>query len=169
MEGALGLLRVRVQKGINLVVRDASSSDPFVVVSIGNEQKLKTRVVHNNCNPEWNDELSLAIKDLNPQILLTVFDKDTFTSHDKMGDAEIDIKPYVEAMKMGLQGLPNGTVVKRVQPDRKNCLADESCIVWKDGKMIQDMFLRLRNVESGEVQIQIEWIDLPGRKSLQSS
>lgn len=26
-------------------------------------QKLKTRVVKNHCSPEWNDELTLSIKD----------------------------------------------------------------------------------------------------------
>ena len=33
-------------------------------------QKLKTRVVKNNCNPEWNDELTLSITDVNVPITL---------------------------------------------------------------------------------------------------
>uniref|UniRef100_A0A7N0VIG5 Uncharacterized protein n=1 Tax=Kalanchoe fedtschenkoi TaxID=63787 RepID=A0A7N0VIG5_KALFE len=64
------------------------------------------------------------------------------------------------------QGLPSGTVLSRIQPCRKNCFSDESCITWKDGKVIQDMILRLRNVECGEVEIQLQWIDLPGSKGL---
>jgi len=123
-------------------------------------------VVKNNCNPEWNDELTLSIEDLNVPISLLVYDKDTFTADDKMGDAEIDIKPYIECLRMGLEKLPNGCVVKRVQPSRTNCLSDESCCVWNNGKIVQDMSLRLRNVESGEVVVQIEWIDLPGCKGL---
>lgn len=90
-----------------------------------------------------------------------VYDKDTFTADDSMGDAEIDIKPYLEAKEMGLQELPPGTKLDRVQPNRKNCLSDESCIVWNYGKITQDMCLRLRNVECGEVEIQIEWNDSP--------
>ncbi|KAE8076312.1 hypothetical protein FH972_014974 [Carpinus fangiana] len=129
-------------------------------------QKVKTRVVKNNCNPEWNDELTLSIEDLNVPINLIVYDKDTFTADDKMGDAEIDIKPYIECLRMGLEKLPNGCVVKRVQPSRTNCLSDESCCVWNNGKIVQDMSLRLRNVVSGEVVVQIEWIDLPGCKGL---
>ncbi|KAA8532557.1 hypothetical protein F0562_032627 [Nyssa sinensis] len=132
------------------------------------EQKLKTCVVKNNCNPEWNDELTLSVKDPNVPIVLTVYDKDTFSLDDKMGEAEIDIKPYLECLKMELQNQPTGTKIDTVLPNRKNCLAEESCIIWNNRKMIQDMVLRLKNVESGEVEVQIEWIDLPGSKSLKS-
>lgn len=85
---------------------------------------------------------------------------------DKMGDAEFDIGPFVEAVKMRLEGLPNETIVTKVQPCRKNCLAEESHIVLKDGKYFQNMVLRLRNVESGEVELQLNWIDIPGSKGL---
>lgn len=167
MDSFLGLLRIRVKRGVNLAVRDLGSSDPYVVITMGN-QKLKTRVVKKNCNPVWNEELTLSITDLNVPINLTVFDKDTFTVDDKMGEARIDIQPYIASLKMGLQNLPKGCVVSRVQPSQNNCLADESCIVWDDGKLLQDMNLRLRNVESGEVTIQIEWIDVPGCRGLKT-
>ncbi|KAH7516323.1 hypothetical protein FEM48_Zijuj10G0122900 [Ziziphus jujuba var. spinosa] len=165
MENTLGLLRIRVQRGINLAVRDTRSSDPYVVITMGN-QRLKSRVIKKNCNPEWNDELTLSISDLDTPITLTVYDKDTLTVDDKMGEAEIDIKPLIECLRMGLEKLPNGCVVKRVQPNRTNCLADESSCVWNNGKIVQNMSLRLKNVECGEVVLQLEWIDLPGCKGL---
>lgn len=123
---------------------------------------MKTKAVKDNCNPEWDDELTIYIKYLDVPILLTVYDKDTFTGNDSMGDAQIDIKPYVECLKMGLQDLPDDTKVDRVQPSHENCLADESSVVWNKGKMTQEMTLRLRNVECGAVEIQIEWIDFLG-------
>ncbi|XP_059306144.1 protein C2-DOMAIN ABA-RELATED 10-like isoform X2 [Lycium ferocissimum] len=135
----LGLLKIRVLRGINLA-------------------RVKTSVKKNSCNPVWNEELTVALKDPNIPIVLSVYDKDTFTRDDKMGVAEIDINPYLEALKMGLQDLPNGVKVDRVQPSKDNCLASESCIVWENGKMIQDMILRLRDVECGEVEVQIEMI-----------
>ncbi|KAG6765946.1 hypothetical protein POTOM_030008 [Populus tomentosa] len=113
--------------------------------------------------------VNLAVRDLgSSDPYVTVFDKDTFTVDDKMGEARIDIQPYIASLKMGLQNLPKGCVVSRVQPSQNNCLADESCIVWDDGKLLQDMNLRLRNVESGEVTIQIEWIDVPGCRGLKT-
>lgn len=98
--------------------------------------------------------------------LQTVYDHDTFTKDDKMGDADFDVKAYIEALRMNLQGLPSGTIITRLQPSRQNCLAEESCILWSEGKVVQDLVLRLRNVECGEVEIQLQWIDLPGSKGL---
>ncbi|CAF2063920.1 hypothetical protein BRARA_G03003 [Brassica rapa] len=165
MEELAGLLRIRVKKGINLARRDSLSSDPFVVITMGT-QKLKGRTVENNCNPEWNEELTLALKHPNEPVTLIVYDKDTFTSHDKMGDAKIDIKPFLEVHKLGLQELPDGTVIKRVLPTKENCLSEESRIVYHNGKIVQDMILVLRNVECGEVEIQLEWIEIPGGRGL---
>lgn len=70
---------------------------------------------------------------------------------------------------MGLQSLPDGTKVERVQPTKENCLAEESSVVWNKGKMTQDMILRLNDVECGQVQIQIEWIEIPGCKGLHAN
>ncbi|XP_057481645.1 protein C2-DOMAIN ABA-RELATED 4-like [Actinidia eriantha] len=165
MEHLLGLLRIHVLRGINLVVRDVCSSDPYVVVRMG-KQKLKTRVVKKNVNPEWNEDLTLSISDPNLPIKILVYDKDTFSLDDKMGDAEFDIKPFVEAIKMRLGSLPTGTIVTRVNAGRENCLAEESCIVWDEGKIVQHMILRLRNVEHGEVELQLEWIDIPGSRGV---
>ncbi|WJX38254.1 Arginase, catabolizes arginine to ornithine and urea [Trifolium repens] len=128
MENLLGLLKIHVQRGVNLAIRDVVSSDPYVVIKMG-KQKLKTKVVKKNLNPEWNDELTLSISDPRTPIHLHVYDKDTFSMDDKMGDAEFDIGPFVEAVKMRLEGLPNGTIVTRVQPSRQNYLAEESHIV----------------------------------------
>ncbi|XP_051146282.1 protein C2-DOMAIN ABA-RELATED 7-like [Andrographis paniculata] len=162
----LGLLKIRVQKGINLAVRDTLSSDPYCVITCEN-QRVRTKVVKRNCNPVWSEELTIYIKDLEDPIVLSVYDKDTFSGDDNMGHANIDIIPLIECLKMGLENLPDGTKVERVQPTRSNCLADESCVVWEQGKMTQDMSLRLKDVECGEVAIQIEWVDVPGAKGLQ--
>ncbi|XP_040996530.1 protein C2-DOMAIN ABA-RELATED 4-like isoform X2 [Juglans microcarpa x Juglans regia] len=133
MDNLLGLLRIRVKRGVNLAVRDVCSSDPYVVIKMAKQ---------------------------------TVYDHDTFTKDDKMGDAEFDIKDYVDALRMNLKDLPSGTIIRRVQPSRQNCLVEESCITWNEGKLVQDLCLRLRNVECGEVEIQLQWIDLPGSKGL---
>lgn len=165
MENLLGLLRIRVKRGVNLAVRDVRSSDPYVVVKMA-KQKLKTRVIKKDVNPEWNEDLTLSVSDPSIPVKLTVYDHDTFSKDDKMGDAEFDIKPFIEALKMNLQGLPSGTVITRVQPSRQNCLAEESRVIWSEDRVVQDMCLRLRNVECGEVEIQLQWINLPGSKGL---
>lgn len=95
----------------------------------------------------------------------TVYDHDTFTKDDKMGDAEFDIGPFIEIVHKDLEEVPDGTIIRKLLPDRANCLAEESCIIRSDGKIIQDMVLRLRNVECGEVEIQLQWIMIPGGSS----
>ncbi|XP_058227068.1 protein C2-DOMAIN ABA-RELATED 4-like [Rhododendron vialii] len=165
MENILGLLRIHIHRGVNLAIRDMKSSDPYVVVRLG-KQKLRTRVVKQNVNPVWDEDLTLSIADPNTPIKLMVFDKDTFSFDDKMGDAEFDIKPLIEAVKMRLEGVASGTRVKSIKPNRENCLSEESCVIWVDGSVVQNMFLRLRNVECGEVELQLQWIHIPGSRGL---
>ncbi|XP_009370100.2 protein C2-DOMAIN ABA-RELATED 4 [Pyrus x bretschneideri] len=165
METMMGLLRIHVQRGVNLAVRDLISSDPYVVVKMG-KQKLKTGVVKRNVNPEWDERLTLSVTEPNLPITLSVYDKDTFSFDDKMGDAEFDIALFIKVLRMQLEGLPDGTVLTKVQPSRENCLAEESCIIWSNGKLVQNMILRLRNVECGEVELQLQWIDVPSSRGL---
>ncbi|CAL9129578.1 unnamed protein product [Musa textilis] len=162
MDHLLGLLRVRVVRGVSLAFRDATGSDPYVVVRMGGQQKLKTSVKKHNVNPVWNEDLTLTVSDPLLPVKIRVYDKDTFSRDDKMGDAEIDIVPFMEAVKMNLSDIPNGTIIKTTNPNRHNCLAEESAIVWKDGKVVQDIIVRLRNVESGELELQLLWVDIPG-------
>ncbi|KAF4373046.1 hypothetical protein G4B88_008839 [Cannabis sativa] len=130
------------------------------VVVVWPKKKVKTCVVKKNVNPEWNDLLTLLVSDPNTPVKLCVYDKDTFSFDDKMGDAEFEIGPYIKALKMGLKGLPNGTIITKVQPNRQNCLAEESRIYFNNGKVVQDMVLRLRNVECGEVELQLQWVNI---------
>ncbi|CAL9080382.1 unnamed protein product [Musa textilis] len=160
MENVLGLLRVRVQRGVNLASRDAGGSDAYVVLRMG-DQKLKTSVKKNSLNPEWNEDLTLCVTDPIQPLKLEVYDKDTFTPDDIMGDAELDIRPFMDAVKMDLSGIPNVTTITTVRPSRQNCLADDSHISRKDGTVAQDVVLRLRNVESGEVELQLLWVNIP--------
>ncbi|KAL7099162.1 hypothetical protein ACP275_09G065500 [Erythranthe tilingii] len=83
-----------------------------------------------------------------------------------MGVAEFDIRPFIEAIKMKLDGLPDGTIITKIQPSRTNCLSEESSVIWKEGKVVQGMMLRLKNVECGEVEIELQWIDIPGSRGL---
>ncbi|CAA0817251.1 Calcium-dependent lipid-binding (CaLB domain) family protein [Striga hermonthica] len=159
MENLCGLLKITVVRGVKLAVRDARSSDPYVIVRMG-KQKLKTRVVKKNVNPEWNEELTLSVTDPSIPIKLEVYDHDTFSRDDKMGDAEFGIKEFMEAVKLNLETVPSGTVIAKVKPNRENCLCEESHIVWEYGKVTQHMILRLRNVECGEIEVKLHWVNL---------
>ncbi|XP_076950886.1 protein C2-DOMAIN ABA-RELATED 4-like [Bidens hawaiensis] len=164
MEHLLGLLRIHIHRGVNLAVRDVNTSDPYVIIRMG-KQKLKTRVVKKNINPVWDEDLTLSIAEPLP-VKLEVYDRDTFSLDDKMGDAVFEIQPFLEAVKMRLHNLPNDTIITTVKPTRTNCLAEESHITWSDGKVVQDMVLRLQHVECGEIEVKLSWVDIPGARGL---
>ncbi|XP_071707516.1 protein C2-DOMAIN ABA-RELATED 4-like [Rutidosis leptorrhynchoides] len=165
MDHLLGLLRVHIHKGVNLAIRDLRSSDPYVIIRMG-KQKLKTKVVKRNLTPVWDEDLTLSVVDPLP-VKLEVYDRDLFSADDKMGDAEFDFTPFLEAVKMHLKNdLPNNTIITTVKPTRTNCLAEESNITWTDGNFVQNMVLRLRNVECGELEIKLSWISVPGSRRM---
>ncbi|XP_066398477.1 GTPase activating protein 1-like [Miscanthus floridulus] len=157
-----GFLSVRVLRGINLVSCDAKGSDPYVVLSLDG-QKLKTSVIKKTVNPVWNEDLTLAVMDASAPIKLEVFDKDTFSKDDMMGDAEFDIEALVQIIQMDLEDIRSGTVVRTVRPGGKDCcLADESHIIWDKDQVVQDLLLKLRNVNTGVVHLQLKWVTIPG-------
>ncbi|GMI71513.1 homolog of OsGAP1, C2-domain ABA-related, C2 domain, Arabidopsis thaliana C2 domain [Hibiscus trionum] len=165
MEEIMGLLRIHVKRGVNLAVRDVRTSDPYVIITMG-EQKLKTKVINMDINPVWEEDLTLSITNPEMPIKLTVYDYDTFSMDDEMGDAEFNIKSFIQALRMNYKDFPDGTILTKVQPSRTNCLAEASTVVLREGKVIQELALRLRNVECGEIELELEWIDLPGCKGV---
>ncbi|CAF1907924.1 unnamed protein product [Brassica napus] len=46
---------------------------------IGGHHKLKTRVINSNCNPVWNEQLTLSIKHLDDPIRLIKTDSREMT------------------------------------------------------------------------------------------
>ncbi|KAJ3670493.1 hypothetical protein LUZ60_010817 [Juncus effusus] len=159
MDKMLGLLKVKVVRGVNLAYRDTRSSDPYVVLRFGN-QKVKTSVKKKDVNPEWNEELTLSVSDATMPVKLEVFDHDTFTEDDSMGDAEFSIQELADVAKMSREGIPSDAVIKTLHPDKDSCIAEESQILIKGGKVCQELILRLKNVHCGEIQLELKWIDV---------
>ncbi|KMT17251.1 hypothetical protein BVRB_2g039510 [Beta vulgaris subsp. vulgaris] len=161
----MGALRVRIKRGIDLAIRDVRSSDPYIIVVLG-QQKLKTRTMMNSLFPVWNEDLTLCVTNPDEPLKLYVYDYDRFSSDDRMGEAEVDMRPFIKAVKSNLEGIEDGTVLTQVQPSRLNCIAEDSSIIFGDGEVTQNMFLRLRNVECGEIELELKWIDLPSSRAV---
>ncbi|KAJ8465831.1 hypothetical protein OPV22_028383 [Ensete ventricosum] len=161
-EEAAGLLKVIIVQGKNLVIRDFTSSDPYVVVKVGN-QSAKTKVINSCLNPVWNEEMIFTLKEPLGILNLEVFDRDRFKSDDKMGHAFLDLQPLLSASKLkrALQLTSGETKLRKVAPDCDNCLLASSCITYIDGEIVMDACLRLCDVESGELYVTIKWIDRP--------
>ncbi|XP_058099594.1 ADP-ribosylation factor GTPase-activating protein AGD12-like isoform X1 [Magnolia sinica] len=156
----IGLLKVKVIKGTNLAIRDMRSSDPYVIVNIG-QQKVQTTVINSNLNPVWNEELMLSVPQNYGALKLQVFDHDTFSADDIMGEAEIDIQPLVAAATAfeDVDMYGNMQIGKWLK-SADNALVRDSTINIIDGKVKQEVSLKLQNVESGEVDVELEWMPL---------
>ena len=90
-----------------------------------------------------------------------VYDKDTFSTDDFMGDAEIDIQPLVAAAK----AQENSEIWEPMQlgkwvASKDNTLVKDGIITLIDGKVKQEISLRLQNVERGVLEIELECVPL---------
>lgn len=156
----IGMLRVKVIRGINLAVRDMLTSDPYVILLLG-EQKVQTAVITSNLNPVWNEELELTIHENFSPLKLQVYDYDMFSPDDIMGEAEIDIQPLITAaMAFGDPSMLKDMQIGRWLKSDDNALVHDSIVNIVGGKFKQELVLELQNVESGEVELELEWIAL---------
>ncbi|KAM7500491.1 hypothetical protein LguiA_024905 [Lonicera macranthoides] len=153
----IGILKIKVLKGTNLAVRDMLSSDPYVVLSLG-QQKVQTAVVGSNLNPVWNEELLLSIPEQFGPVKLQVFDHDTFSADDIMGEAEVDIQPMItSAMAYGDAARFANMQIGKWLKSHDNALIEDSTVNIVDGKVKQGVQLKLQNVESGTLDLELEW------------
>ncbi|XP_058071603.1 ADP-ribosylation factor GTPase-activating protein AGD12-like isoform X2 [Magnolia sinica] len=159
-EELVGFLKVKVIKGTDLAIRDMLTSDPYVILILG-QQKVQTTVVKSNLNPVWNEILTLSIPENCGSVKLQVFDHDMFSADDIMGEAEIDIQPLVTAATAygDISQFGNMQVGKWLKSN-DNALINDSIINIVDGKVRQEVLLKLQNVECGELQLELEWIPL---------
>ncbi|KAM9772437.1 synaptotagmin-10 [Syngnathus typhle] len=89
-------LVVKILKGLDLPAKDfTGTSDPYVKVYLLPERKKKfqTRVQRKNLNPTFDESFRFpaAYDELcNRKLHLSVYDFDRFTSHDVIGEVEVD-------------------------------------------------------------------------------
>ena len=90
-----GLLKIMLKRGVGLKAADFNGkSDPYVIVRTGGMEK-KSKVIQKTLDPVWNESIEFY-GDLNDFIAtgltLRVFDKDTFTRDDPLGDARVSLE-----------------------------------------------------------------------------
>ncbi|KAH9321291.1 hypothetical protein KI387_015930, partial [Taxus chinensis] len=123
-----GLLKVQVVKGTDFAVRDFRSSDPYVILTLGNHTR-RTRVINSNLNPVWKEDFTIPVNKATDSCLLKVevWDNDPWRADDRMGDTEIDLKPLFEKEAKQKKLV--------VSPCKENCLYRDSSIIQRgDGK-----------------------------------
>ncbi|XP_027186296.1 probable ADP-ribosylation factor GTPase-activating protein AGD11 isoform X4 [Cicer arietinum] len=92
---------------------------------------------------------------------LIVYDKDSFKTDDFMGEAEIDIQPLVSAAKAYEKSSINESMqLGKWVASGDNTLVKDGIISLEEGKVRQEISLRLQNVERGVLEIELECVPL---------
>ncbi|XP_037888559.1 multiple C2 and transmembrane domain-containing protein isoform X1 [Glossina fuscipes] len=85
-------LRVHLKNGTDLMAMDKNGlSDPYVKMKIGGRLLHKSRTIHRDLNPVWDEVFVVAVEDPFEPIIVKVFDYDWGLQDDFMGSAQIDL------------------------------------------------------------------------------
>jgi len=99
------LIELCIERGKDLSVKDLNgTSDPYVKVYYGTEEKYVTNTVYKNLNPIWNEKFSFFVYDLNIPIYFYIFDYDRIGRDESMGSTKIDL------WKLPLEEVYNATL-----------------------------------------------------------
>ncbi|KAH1221137.1 Protein C2-DOMAIN ABA-RELATED 11 [Glycine max] len=158
----LGLLKIIVMQGKRLVIQDFKTSDPYVVLKLGNQ----TKVINSCLNPVWNEELNftltepLGVLNLREREREEVFDKDLLKVDDKMGNTFLNLQPIVSVARLRdiLRVSSIETTLRKVIPDGENYLVRERNTNCVNGEVVQNVWLRLRGVKYGELELTIKLV-----------
>lgn len=84
-----------IERGKDLSIKDLNgTSDPYVRIFYGNEEKYITNTVTKNLNPIWNEKCQFFVHDLQTPIHFYVFDHDRIGRDESMGSAKLDLSLF---------------------------------------------------------------------------
>ncbi|XP_062272703.1 multiple C2 and transmembrane domain-containing protein 1-like isoform X5 [Scomber scombrus] len=89
-------LDIILKKGNNLAIRDRTgTSDPYVKFKIAGKEVFRSKTIHKNLNPVWEERVSLLVETLRDPLYVKVFDYDFGLQDDFMGSAYL----YMESLE----------------------------------------------------------------------
>ncbi|XP_051028484.1 multiple C2 and transmembrane domain-containing protein 1 isoform X3 [Acomys russatus] len=85
-------LDITLRKGQSLAARDrGGTSDPYVKFKIGRKEVFRSKIIHKNLNPVWEEKACVFIDHLREPLYVKVFDYDFGLQDDFMGSAFLDL------------------------------------------------------------------------------
>ncbi|XP_017306931.1 multiple C2 and transmembrane domain-containing protein 1 isoform X3 [Ictalurus punctatus] len=89
-------LDIVLKKGINLAIRDrGGTSDPYVKFKIAGKEVFRSKTIHKNLNPVWDEKVTLLVDNIREPLYVKVFDYDFGLQDDFMGSAHL----YLESLE----------------------------------------------------------------------
>ncbi|XP_039615290.1 multiple C2 and transmembrane domain-containing protein 1 isoform X3 [Polypterus senegalus] len=94
-------LDIVLKKGHNLAIRDrGGTSDPYVKFKIAGKEVFRSRIIHKNLNPVWDEKVSLLIENLKEPLYVKVYDYDFGLQDDFMGSAYLRLESLEQKRPM---------------------------------------------------------------------
>ncbi|XP_065822033.1 multiple C2 and transmembrane domain-containing protein 1 isoform X4 [Labrus bergylta] len=89
-------LEIELKRGNNLAVRDrGGTSDPYVKFKLAGKEVFRSKTIHKNLNPVWEEKTTLVLDCLSEPLYVKVFDYDFGLQDDFMGSAHL----YLESLE----------------------------------------------------------------------
>ncbi|XP_062290972.1 multiple C2 and transmembrane domain-containing protein 1-like isoform X8 [Scomber scombrus] len=89
-------LEIELKRGHNLAIRDrGGSSDPYVKFKLAGKEVFRSKTIHKNLNPVWDEKTTLLLDCLSEPLYVKVFDYDFGLQDDFMGSAYL----YMESLE----------------------------------------------------------------------
>ncbi|XP_055087906.1 multiple C2 and transmembrane domain-containing protein 1 isoform X1 [Periophthalmus magnuspinnatus] len=86
-------LEIELKRGHNLAIRDrGGTSDPYVKFKLGGKEVFKSKTIHKNLNPVWDEKTTLVLDTLSEPLYIKVFDYDFGLQDDFMGSAYLHLE-----------------------------------------------------------------------------
>ncbi|XP_045652223.1 multiple C2 and transmembrane domain-containing protein 1 isoform X9 [Ursus americanus] len=85
-------LDITLRRGQSLAARDrGGTSDPYVKFKIGGKEVFRSKIIHKNLNPVWEEKACILVEHLREPLYVKVFDYDFGLQDDFMGSAFLDL------------------------------------------------------------------------------
>ncbi|XP_008278984.1 multiple C2 and transmembrane domain-containing protein 1 isoform X2 [Stegastes partitus] len=89
-------LDIELKRGHNLAIRDrGGTSDPYVKFKLAGKEVFRSKTIHKNLNPVWDEKTTLIVDSLSEPLYVKVFDYDFGLQDDFMGSAFL----YLESLE----------------------------------------------------------------------
>ncbi|KAG8627318.1 hypothetical protein KVT40_004801 [Elsinoe batatas] len=120
VDQAIGVLQVTFHgaQGLKNPDKFSGTPDPYATVSINNRDVLgKTKTVHENANPRWNQSVNVILTSLKDNLTISVFDFNDYRKDKELGQAtfaleqlENDHEHENQQLEIIASGRPRGIV-----------------------------------------------------------
>lgn len=123
VDQAIGVLQVTFHgaQGLKNPDKFSGTPDPYAVVSINSRQELgRTKTVHENANPRWNETVNVIITSLNDALTIQLYDFNEYRKDKELGTATFQLEKLQgdpEHENLQIEVMANGRARGLVQAD----------------------------------------------------